>query len=677
MSTKTTFKRIALVAVAALGLGVLTSVAPATAGATPTFNAVSGALSVGGTAATAPTAKAVLNAYVIDSVTAGTADSVYTITSTGVGQLSLATPSATNPSQATANLPTIDANPGNYIINSATSVTWYAGAYPGASAFTDGVIRFAATSAVEGTQTITITGNGGGSIKQVITWITSPVVSATTSSVLNTTASGFLSGNIDTVQAVAAPTSNATLLLDRSVGASYTARAAVYVLLKDNSSAAGAVVNSTPVTLTITGPGLVDGYTAANNTTGSAAFNGTPAKSATAVTNPSTGVAVFRLSGDGTSGASSMEIAYTNPATGVKTVLATRTAAYYSTTVATVAVSQSLSVGVAGTATTLGASDGAGSGAFTVDLKDSSGNPVPGRSAGSSTSAGIFVTSDNTACISSSIGTVTAGDSAAGNLAVGTYDVNLSTVTNSVSGCTANVTVSYYNSATSTIVSTTPMKFSTGGTKIVKLALTTDNTTYTPGDQITYTLTATDSAGKPVADGNYGVFNGKDSTSAIAGLSVNAPGVGSSAPFSKAAPVSPATNNTVFVGGVSTSKVFAPYVDGVVTSSFTTSATSASLDSTIQGTKLTATYTTTGTVGSAQAQAAADAAAEATDAANAATDAANAAAEAADAATAAAQDAADAVAALSTQVSEMMAAMKKQITALTNIIVKIQKKVKA
>jgi hypothetical protein len=76
-------------------------------------------------------------------------------------------------------------------------------------------------------------------------------------------------------------------------------------------------------------------------------------------------------------------------------------------------------------------------------------------------------------------------------------------------------------------------------------------------------------------------------------------------------------------------------------------------------------------------QAAADAAAEATDAANAATDAANAAAEAADAATAAAQDAADAVAALSTQVATYISNLRKQITALTNLVIKIQKKVKA
>jgi hypothetical protein len=77
------------------------------------------------------------------------------------------------------------------------------------------------------------------------------------------------------------------------------------------------------------------------------------------------------------------------------------------------------------------------------------------------------------------------------------------------------------------------------------------------------------------------------------------------------------------------------------------------------------------------AETAADAAAEATDAANAATDAANAAAEAADAATAAAQDAADAVAALSAQVATLISGLKAQLTALTNLVIKIQKKVKA
>jgi hypothetical protein len=105
---------------------------------------------------------------------------------------------------------------------------------------------------------------------------------------------------------------------------------------------------------------------------------------------------------------------------------------------------------------------------------------------------------------------------------------------------------------------------------------------------------------------------------------------------------------------------------------------STAVDSTLAAGVRTATLavTGTGTTGSV-AQAAADAAAEATDAANAATDAANAAAEAADAATAAAQDAADAVAALSAQVASLISGLKAQLTALTNLVIKIQKKVKA
>ena len=85
----------------------------------------------------------------------------------------------------------------------------------------------------------------------------------------------------------------------------------------------------------------------------------------------------------------------------------------------------------------------------------------------------------------------------------------------------------------------------------------------------------------------------------------------------------------------------------------------------------------TATVVNASVDAATDAANEATDAANAATDAALAAADAADAATAAAQDASDAVAALSATVAKLVASLKAQITSLTNLVIKIQKKVRA
>jgi len=86
----------------------------------------------------------------------------------------------------------------------------------------------------------------------------------------------------------------------------------------------------------------------------------------------------------------------------------------------------------------------------------------------------------------------------------------------------------------------------------------------------------------------------------------------------------------------------------------------------------------------ASAEAASDAALEAIDAANAATDAANLAAEAADAATVAAEEARDAadaataaVEALAGEVATLMAALKAQITTLAKTVAKIAKKVKA
>ena len=138
-------------------------------------------------------------------------------------------------------------------------------------------------------------------------------------------------------------------------------------------------------------------------------------------------------------------------------------------------------------------------------------------------------------------------------------------------------------------------------------------------------------------------------------------------------------SSTVAAGGAGSFKVSAPsstdfasaagYVD--------TTAVNSTLAAGSNSATVAVTFSAGDNVAEANAQAATDAAAEATDAANAATDAANAAAEAADAATAAAQDAADAVAALSTQVAGLIAGLKAQLTALTNLVIKIQKKVKA
>jgi len=203
--------------------------------------------------------------------------------------------------------------------------------------------------------------------------------------------------------------------------------------------------------------------------------------------------------------------------------------------------------------------------------------------------------------------------------------------------------------ATSTVTGTTTVEVTGSTAKVVTLKL--DKESYAPGEKMTLTVSATDANGKPVADGARALITTPTSNVAI-GVTVS--------------------TSTTLLAGSATQTLFAPATTGDFTITVTEGADTSST------TKATITVTATVVNSAADvAQAAADAATDAYDAALAATDAANDATAAAEAATAAAEDAADAVAALATQVTEMVNALKKQITALTNLVIKIQKKVKA
>jgi hypothetical protein len=260
--------------------------------------------------------------------------------------------------------------------------------------------------------------------------------------------------------------------------------------------------------------------------------------------------------------------------------------------------------------------------------------------------------------------TVTAKDSA-GNAAANTPTITATPASTAIATATVNglvVTITGVAAGTTVVTiadaATTAPATSTTYTVTVAPAvsatlptLTFDKAEYAAGELMTITV------GAAAADNaTFAAF-----TSAGVASSVNLVTVKN--------PFAASTSTVALVAGKATWTAYAPITAGPITLT-AMSGTGSSLTS--------AAVTATATVVSdGVAQAAADAAAEATDAANAATDAANAAAEAADAATAAAQDAADAVAALSTQVSEMVDALKKQITALTNLVIKIQKKVRA
>jgi hypothetical protein len=201
---------------------------------------------------------------------------------------------------------------------------------------------------------------------------------------------------------------------------------------------------------------------------------------------------------------------------------------------------------------------------------------------------------------------------------------------------------------------------------IASYTLAFDKSSYAPGEKVTWTITAKDSNGKPVADGARALFGAVSTNLSVSNGTM--------------IPTSPS-----FVDGVATSYFYAPAAasgrfDVTVSQGAADDVRIAALAAATaaSATAPTAVKSVYGfDIVNASADAATDAANEATDAANAATDAALAAADAADAATAAAQDASDAVAALSATVAKLVASLKAQITSLTNLVIKIQKKVKA
>jgi trimeric autotransporter adhesin len=179
-----------------------------------------------------------------------------------------------------------------------------------------------------------------------------------------------------------------------------------------------------------------------------------------------------------------------------------------------------------------------------------------------------------------------------------------------------------------------------------------DKAEYLPGEAATIKVTVLDAAGLPVSGKTH------------ANLFTTG-GIVSSYVFGSGSDVLTATSVTTDTETVKSYKVFMPLTETEVKVT-AKGGTSLPLAGQVE---VSATAKVTNK--------ASDAAKEAAKAAEAATVAALAAATAADTATATAQKAVDAVAALSASVSAMIASLKKQITALTALIVKIQKKVKA
>jgi trimeric autotransporter adhesin len=565
---------------------------------------------------------------------AHTTGAVYNVTSSGVGSIQ------------TIEAGTFDDVDARVGIAAASDFTQGARLVTDADAdFNDAII--VVNSAVSGTQTLSFTridsATGAPAVvaTQVITWGASPAVSTQYSAVR---ISAGTTGNGTAVSSATASDATVATTVSSATG---TQRFVIRAGTFDQNNAAISVAS---FGASISGPGLLS---ITNTNTNTNAGNGRSVSTA-AASNTAT-VAVW---GDGSAGAATITITATTAA-GATVTLGTKTVTFVGAP-ASVTVTQNLFIARAGlalglpTATTSRVAATANSIATTPAIRasvlDAGGNPV---AAGSVVR---IISSDESVIVPGACAEyTTTGSTTAQVPAPGRFECVVSGANAAASGSKATITFQVQNAATGLwSISATPITFAIGGT-IASVELATDKATYAPGEAMVMTATAKDSAGNLAADG----------LTPYASISTNMTVTGAPA---ATAIITNGVHTTNTSTGVKT--MFAPSsVGNLVVSGLTTNATTGTAYSV-------ALKIENADLDSALA-AAADAAAEATDAANAATDAANAAAEAADAATAAAQDAADAVAALSTSVTAMVDSLRKQITSLTNLVIKIQRKVRA
>ena len=635
MSTKTTFKRIALVAVAALGLGVL-SVAPSSAIPTGiTVTVADGTAGLPNAAADSSTAATInvaglletndsvtvelvlksyptggatdaarvylqnldsatptMAAYTVDTTTVGTAAAAGTFPLVGTSAtaplhaLALGTVARISKQTASAN---INHNFGVQF-DSATATGRTVGTY---------------------TYTVLVKSYGTGVVattvaKDVSIVIAKLATSSDTASAAQTTAFIGAAGSAPAADVAISAVSTADSTTDAEI------------LVTINNAAGGTGVADDSVTATITGAGTIS--------FDDATYGKSIVKSVTA------GTATISIRGDGTAGVGTISVSTKAGFTSTKTVT------FYAKAAST------LTTKVAPVSLVVGSNDSA----VAVTATDASGTNWAGQ-------AYIVASAAADALIGGSATTPVAC----------VYQSSTKThwcPITAIAAGTAKFKV--IDASTVALATATSAEFSatvsSAAPATVKLEF--DKATYQPYEKAYIKVSVLDAAGNRLGAKTY--------TNAIA-----TGGIVSNLAFSGTAPTLTATD--VAINALDGTDKFGGYLTYVAYMPATGDITITAKGGTGLPVSGQVAVTATASVVNSSVDAATDAANEATDAANAATDAALAAADAADAATAAAQDASDAVAALSASVEKLVASLKAQLTSLTNLVIKIQKKVKA
>jgi hypothetical protein len=615
MSTKTTFKRVALVAVAALGLGVLAT-APSQATVQAGSLTLSSVTSTQLTSETSTSSAAVATASFLNTDAADTLSVTAFLMSAPSGNTASPTLQLTETSSA--------------IVAASAPITPVAIAGQasglGQVVYIAGSANTAAVSAKfkvymqnpskAGTYVVKLVPAviaGGGVIDTTGVTLTITVSQNPTTDTVVTSATSIITTAADTTTAT-----DATVTSVKTAATSAGSHVAVIKVTTKNANAS--TVTGESYTATVAGPGLLASAPLSASISAAAVGRAITVKAGDTVL----------LFPDGSSGVSTVTIAAASGA-----ILATETATFYGDATTITATVVKAVISAAGSQN-----------AIVVKLADAAGTNI-------SNATTFYVTSSDTTKISGSYtttGSITYS-STNGTLGAG-YLIPLT----GVAAGTASITVGTKSSATATTgLNATAASIRVGSTTPASVSVTLDKSVYAPGEKATLTVVLKDATALELADGTY--------------TNIFATG-GIAADYALGA-LSDTTTATSVDGFSSIKKTFTlymPVTEQDVTFTWKTGTGLATVAN--QG----VTGTIVATVSSATGSAAIDAANEATDAANAATDAALAAADAADAATAAAEDASAAVATLAASVNTALASLKKQITALTALVNKLLKK---
>jgi len=620
MSTKTTFKRVALVTVAALGFGVM-SVVPSNAVVNADSLALSAATAAQTTAETQTASSAVATISFLPTTKGDSMTVTASLVSGPAGNTALPYLSITETASAGSDSATAlakgtkyepnTAAPAAAMVASAVTTVKYA-VYLGTDSLTApavaGTYVVKLTPALKGSTT-----GGGNATAQTLT------ITVTTAASLDPVAVSATS-----IITTAADTTSATDVKVTAIKtASTTADRAVIKVSPLN--AAGVAATESYTALIKSGPGLLGAIANANKNdlTQQAAYGRVMALQSNAW------VAIYS---DGSAGVTVVEI---QSKAGV--VLATETLTFYGT--ATSATASAL-------APVIGGLTGTTNDAILVKIYDGTTEIKDATT--------FYVNSSATTIITGAYTTT-------GSLDYDTTEEGFLIPLTAVAAGTANITVTTNSAATVTTgVTAAAVAIRVGGTTLDDVKVAFDKSSYLPGELATITVTPVDSAGLVLSSTNTA-----DTYTVFATGGIVAPvalGTGSATITGTAAHDGGVAGAGLGTDGAATYKVYMPAYQGTFVFKYTTGTMATTAKSAVA-------RTISVDVTAADGGAAAAAAEEATAAANDATDAALSAAEAAEAATAMAQEAVDAVAELSSQVTALISALRAQITSLTNLVI--------